>query len=78
MSLSTIIGASLSEPHIDELNVRNLLLLLLLLLWYVRHPRAAIEIVQEYAIYSNTTYGGRMKTFAFSTWLSCGVKSSAV
>ena len=25
------------------------------LLWYVRHPRAAIEIVQEYAIYSNTT-----------------------
>ena len=29
---------------------------ILLLLWYVRHPRAAIEIVQEYAIYSNTTY----------------------
>ena len=32
-----IIGASLSEPHIDELNVRNLYIL-----WYVRHPRAAI------------------------------------
>ena len=29
-----IIGASLSEPHIDELNVRNLLLLSLLLLLY--------------------------------------------
>ena len=27
-----LIGASLSEPHIDELNVRNLYILLLLLL----------------------------------------------
>ena len=82
--MTIIIGASLSEPHIDELNVRNLYIiiiiiyyyywgeperaphrrversqsiyyLLLSLLWYVRHPRAAIEIVQEYAIYSNTT-----------------------
>ena len=35
-----IIGASLSEPHIDELNVRNLYMYVIL--WYVRHPRAAI------------------------------------
>ena len=57
-SAESIIGASLSEPHIaiiDELNVRNLYIILLSLSWYVRHPRAAIEIVQEYAIYSNTT-----------------------
>ena len=50
-----IIGASLSEPHIDELNVRNLSIYILL--WYVCHPRAAIYIVQQLAIYS----GGRMK-----------------
>ena len=51
-SLSELIGASLSETHIDKLNVRNLYIL-----WYVRHPRAAIYIVQQLAIYS----GGRMK-----------------
>ena len=50
-----IIGASLSEPHIDELNVRNLYIMYI---WtYVRHPRAALYIVQQLAIYS----GGRMK-----------------
>ena len=32
----SIIGASLSEPHIDELNVRNLM--------FVRLPRAAIHV----------------------------------
>ena len=52
------IGASLSEPHIDELNVCNLSLFLSLslslslyiyiyiyILWYVRHPRATIIII---------------------------------
>ena len=54
-----IIGASLSEPHIDELNVRNLYMYIFMycILWYVRHPRAAIYNVQQLAIYS----GGRMK-----------------
>ena len=51
--MSLVIGASLSEPHIDELNVRNPYIIIYV--WYVRHPRAAIEIVQEYEIYSNTT-----------------------
>ena len=56
----TIIGASLSEPHIDELHVRNLYIYVLCIMyyiWYVRHPRAAIYNVQQLAIYS----GGRMK-----------------
>ena len=46
-----IIGASLSEPHIDELNVRNLYIIIMVL----RHPRTTVEIVQVYVIYSNTT-----------------------
>ena len=41
--LSSIIGASLSEPHIDELHVRNLYIIMYYdNIWYVRHPRAAI------------------------------------
>ena len=54
-----VIGASLSEPHIDELNVRNLYIIIImyiLLLWYACHLQAAIEIVKECAVYSNSTY----------------------
>ena len=42
-----------SEPHghIDELNVRNLYIL-----WCICHPYAAIEIVQECVMYSNSTW----------------------
>ena len=56
--LNEVIGASLSEPHIDELNVHNLhIILLLLLLWYVRrHHRAADVNVQQYS-------RGRMSKF---------------
>ena len=68
-----IIGTSLSEPHIDELNARDPYIYywgeperalhrrversqsIYYYVWDIRHPRAAIEIVQEYAIYSNTT-----------------------
>ena len=53
-----IVGASLSEPHIDELNVRNLYIIIIIMV--VRPSparRAAIYIVQQLAIYS----GGRMK-----------------
>ena len=55
----SIIGASLSEPHIDELHVRNLYIIIIYYdnIWYVRHPRAAVYNVQQLAIYS----GGRMK-----------------
>ena len=42
--LNDLIGASLSEPHIDELHVRNLYIMIYV--WYVRHPRAAIYNVQ--------------------------------
>ena len=52
-----IIGASLSEPHIDELNVRNLYIYVGTYVSNLFHPRAAIYIVQQLAIYS----GGRMK-----------------
>ena len=54
--VASLIGASLSEPHIDELHVRNLYIYYYGI-WYVRHPRAAIYNVQQLAIYS----GGRMK-----------------
>ena len=37
--VSTIIGASLSEPHIDGTAGR---FHILTLLWYDRHPRAAV------------------------------------
>ena len=37
-----LVGASLSEPHIDEMNVRNLYIMYYDYIWYVRHPRAAI------------------------------------
>ena len=48
---------SSGSPHNNVLHFSSYYhnLLLLSLLWYVRHPRAAIEIVQEYAIYSNST-----------------------
>ena len=42
------------------------------------HNCRQLMMVQEYAIYSNRRPRGRMKTFAFSTWLSCRAKSSAV
>ena len=48
----TLFGASLSEPHIDELNVRNPYIIMFFV-WYVRHPRAAIVITLACAIYSN-------------------------
>ena len=57
-----IIGASLSEPHIDELNVRNLYIMYGTYVSNLFHPRAAIYIVQQLAIYS----GGRMKKLLHS------------
>ena len=41
----SLVGASLSEPHMDELNVRNVYIIIYV--WYVRHLRAAIYIVQS-------------------------------
>ena len=59
-----IIGVSLSEPHIDEMNVCNLYMNnILLLWWHIRHPRAAIDIVQPCTIYSKD----RMKTLQICT-----------
>ena len=46
----TIIGASLSEPHIDEMNARNPYIMFIYV-WYVRHARTAIDIVQRCAVY---------------------------
>ena len=40
-----IIGASLSEPHIDELHVRNLYMYILLL-WYMVRPSPARRYIQ--------------------------------
>ena len=49
---SDIIGASLSEPHIDETNARNpYIIIIILYVWYVRHARTAIDIVQRCAVY---------------------------
>ena len=50
-----IIGASLSEPHIDEKNGRNLHIYIYI--WYIRHPRAADINVQQYAIISRGRIG---------------------
>ena len=33
---SSIVGASLSEPHIDELNVRNLYIIIIIIIIMVR------------------------------------------
>ena len=48
-----IIGASLSEPHIDDINARNpyIMFIIILYVWYVRHARTAIDIVQRCAVY---------------------------
>ena len=48
-----VIGASLSEPHIDETNARNpyIMFIIILYVWYVRHARTAIDIVQRCAVY---------------------------
>ena len=48
-----IIGASLSEPHIDEMNARNpyIIIIMFIYVWYVRHARTAIDIVQRCAVY---------------------------
>ena len=49
-----IIGDSLSEPHIDELNVRNPNIHILCTLDQLDcHPRAAIDITLACAIYSD-------------------------
>ena len=47
-----LIGASLSEPHIDETNARNpYIMFIIIYVWYVRHARTAIDIVQRCAVY---------------------------
>ena len=56
-----IIGASLSEPLIDKLNVYNLhthVCNSMYVFWYmyVHHPRTAIENIHEYTIYSSLTF----------------------
>ena len=40
-----VVGASLSEPHIDETNARNPYIMFIIYVWYVRHARTAIDIV---------------------------------
>ena len=40
-----LVGASLSEPHIDEYNVHNICMFVCLYVWYVRHLCAAIDNV---------------------------------
>ena len=47
-----IIRASLSEPYIDELNIRNPYIIIIFV-WYFCPPRAAIDITLARAIYSN-------------------------
>ena len=42
-SLSTIIGASLSEPHIDEKYMRESYIYIYIYMWYVRHARRLIQ-----------------------------------
>ena len=54
------IGASLSEPHIDELNVRNLYIMYI----YIMYGRTSVTRAPPYTLYSNSRYsysGGRMK-----------------
>ena len=43
----------MSEPHIDETNARNpyIIMFIILYVWYVRHARTAIDIVQRCAVY---------------------------
>ena len=52
---NSIIGASLSEPHIDDANARNpyiiMFIIIIIYVWYVRHARTAIDIVQRCAVY---------------------------
>ena len=65
-----IIGASLSETHIDELNVRNLYIIIIIIIIIIimvrRSPaRRYRDCTGVRDIFQ------RMKTFAFSTWLSC-------
>ena len=50
LTVIAVIGASLSEPHIDELNVRNLYMVYILL-WYAYVTRAP-----PYTLYSNSRY----------------------
>ena len=52
IEIFSIIGASLSEPHIGENCTRNpyIIIIILSLLWYVHHPRAA-----PYTMYSGRT-----------------------
>ena len=53
--LVIVIGASLSEPHIDEVNARNpyiiMFMFIIIYVWYVRHARTAIDIVQRCVVY---------------------------
>ena len=47
---TTIIGTGLSDPYIDNTNVRNFTFFLL---WHVRHPRAAVYGVHQCTIHSS-------------------------
>ena len=54
-----VIGASLIEPHIDDVNVREIQCIYMhnyMYVWYVRYQRAAIRIVivQQCAVYSRS------------------------
>ena len=54
LTYCAVIGASLSEPHIDEMNARNpyiIIIIMFIYVWYVRHARTAIDIVQRCAVY---------------------------
>ena len=51
--MTLVIGASLNEPHIDDINACNpyIMFIIILYVWYVRHVRTAIDIVQRCAVY---------------------------
>ena len=74
-----IIGASLSEPHIDELNVRNLYIIIIIIIIMVRtSPARRYRDCTGVCDIFQHDLEAALKTFAFSTWLSCRAKSSAV
>ena len=65
---ASIIGVSLSELNIDVKAVREYIITVM-----VRpSPAHRYRDSKEYAIYA-TRPRGRMKTFAFSMWLSCSL-----
>ena len=68
-----VVGASLSEPHIDELNVRNLyIVIIIIIIIMVRtSPARRYRDCTGVRDIFHHDLEAAWKTFAFSTWLSC-------